>query len=109
VKQSKGQCEQCLPDATVWATSTPIVGPKSYFILIKDGEVQIPLEIKVDNAGKGGKAVTADVYTPQDYDYTIHDACNHDEDECIEDDPDFQEKAYLDSKLFNAGYKRAEE
>lgn len=102
MSQSEGQCEQCLPDATVWATSTPRVGPKSYFVLIKDGDTQIALEIKYN---KADKAVTADVYTPQDYDYTIHDGCDHENNECIEDDLDFQERAQLDTKLFNAGYK----
>jgi hypothetical protein len=80
----------------------PQWAPKSYFVLIKDGETQIALEIKYSSKDK---VVTADVYTPQDYDYTIHDACDHENNECVEDDPDFQERAWLDTKLFNAGYK----
>jgi hypothetical protein len=101
IQQTQGLCENCLPDATIWATSTPDVGPKSYFVLIKDGDRRIALEVKV---GEEGRAVTADVYTPQDYDYTIHDACDHENGECIENDPDFQQQEWIDTKLFLAGY-----
>lgn len=99
-KTQKGQCENCLPDATVWATSTPTSGPKSYFVLIKDGDQQIALEIKYSQADK---AVTADIYTPGDYSYTLHDHCDHANLECVEDDPDFQEQLRIDEAADRAG------
>lgn len=98
-----GQCENCLPDATVWATSTPAgnLGPKSYFMLIHDGETQIAFELRYDQRDKKIVAVS---YRPDDYSYTMHDGCDHDNDECIEDDPDFQEKLQIDNAAVAAGY-----
>lgn len=63
-----GLCENCLPNATVWATSTPAgnFGPKSYFLLIHDGETQIAFELKYD---KKEKKIIAEPYRPDDYSY----------------------------------------
>ena len=60
-------------------------------------------KIKYNNADK---AVTADIYTPNDYSYTIHDQCDHANLECIEDDPDFQEQCRIDEAAHRAGVAR---
>ena len=100
------QNEVMTPNAVCWSTSTPEFGPKSYFILIKeDNGTQIPLEVKWDAAQC---KVTADVYRPEDYDYTIHDACDHEDGVCIEDSPEFQEDFQRDAELRRMGYKEAQ-
>ena len=102
-QQSQGLCENCLPDATVWATSTRRGGPKSYFVLIKDGDEQIAVELIYT---KEDKKITVEPYRTQDYHYTMHDACDHERGECIENDPDFIEQEYIDTKAIIAGYRR---
>ena len=83
------------PEATLWATSTDLAGTnherKRYFILIRDGERQINFSLAwtaLDNK------IVAEPYSTPDYDYTIHDHCDHENDECVEDDPDFEENWY---------------
>lgn len=67
-------------EAVVWATSTPRVGPKTYYVLIKEKDgTQVPLSI-IWNAKK--RLVTANVYVVHEYSYTDHDGCDHENDEC---------------------------
>ncbi len=83
------------PDASVWATSTDLKGDiherKVYFILIKDGEREINVAITHKPMTS---EVHADMYVTPDYSYTIHDGCNHENDECVLDDPNFEENWY---------------
>ncbi len=83
------------PNASVWATSTDLAGTKHerkvYFILIRDGEKDLNVTLTVK---PGEYSVAADWYRAADYDYTIHDFCDHDNFECVLDDPDFEENEY---------------
>lgn len=103
VTTQPGQCENCLPDATIWATSTPSAGPKSYFMKIKDGETEVFFELK--HYAKD-KKIIAEPYRPADYDYTMHDSCDHEHDECIMETDEFLEQEYIDRKARDAGYGR---
>lgn len=101
--KSEVENEVMTPNAIVWSTSTQPHAPKKYFILIKEDDgTQIPLEIAWHTKER---KVTADVYKPDDYDYTIHDGCDHENGSCIEDDPDFYEQMQRDNALIRAGYK----
>jgi hypothetical protein len=55
-----------------------------YYVLIASESSTASLIITYDTAKS---EVKADVYTPPDYDYTIHDACDHESDDCVLDDP----------------------
>ena len=83
------------PEATLWATSTDLAGSiherKRYFILIRDGKREINFSLAwqaLDNS------IVAEPYSTPDYNYTIHDGCDHEADECVLDDPDFEENWY---------------
>jgi len=39
-------------------------------------------------------SVVAEPYSAPDYDYTIHDGCDHENGECVLDDPNFEEHWY---------------
>lgn len=83
------------PEANIWATSTDLAGSvherKVYFVLIKDGERELNVALTVKPTLN---SVHADMYVTPDYNYTIHDDCDHENDECVLDDPDFEEKWY---------------
>ncbi len=83
------------PDASVWATSTDLEGTfherKVYFILIRDGEKELNIAVTVK---PNEFSVHADKYQTPDYDYTIHDGCDHENGDCVLDDPDFEENWY---------------
>lgn len=83
------------PEATIWATSTDLAGTqyerKVYFVLIRDGERELNVALAYQPATA---AVEANVYQVPDYNYTIHDGCDHENDECVLDDPDFEEHEY---------------
>jgi hypothetical protein len=83
------------PDASIWATSTDLPGDlqerKVYFILIRDGNREINVALTTKPMLH---EVHADVYVTPDYSYTIHDSCDHENDECVLDDPDFEEHEY---------------
>jgi hypothetical protein len=98
-----GLCENCLPDATVWATSTPDgnLGPKSYFLLIHDNGTQIAFELQYHAKDK---KVVAVPYRPDDYSYTRHDACDHERGECIDDTEEAYEQIRIDEAAVKASY-----
>lgn len=88
--------------ADIWHIDTrPEGGPIAYYLVLVDSNPdierkQVPFILNVDQQTG---ALTVEPYTPQDYDYTIHDGCDHEHGECIEDDPEFQQKEYKDDKL----------
>ena len=94
VAERVGQGKDRAPEATVWATSTDLKDTKHerkvYFVLIRDGDKEhnIALTVQPD------QAVTADRYVAPDYSYTVHDGCDHEHDECVLDDPNWEENEY---------------
>lgn len=82
------------PEATIWATSTDMKNTaferKVYFVLIRDGGKEHSLAVTIEP----DQAVHADRYVVPDYDYTVHDFCDHDNDRCVLDDEDFEEREY---------------
>jgi hypothetical protein len=83
------------PEATLWATSTDLAGTnherKRYFIIIRDGERTINFSLLWH---AHDSLIVAEPYHTPDYNYTIHDHCDHEADECVLDDPDFEENEY---------------
>jgi hypothetical protein len=77
-----------MAEATVWHKEQKTKDCTEYYILIQDGEQTIPCILKYD-ASK--KEVTAEPYTAPDLDYTVHDFCDHENDECVLDDPESPE------------------
>jgi hypothetical protein len=71
----------------IWHQERKTQDITAYYVLLSNGKTA-SLIITYDTARN---AATCDVYTPPDYDYTIHDGCNHEEDECFENYPDSQE------------------
>lgn len=83
------------PEATLWATSTDLKDSqyerKRYFILIRDGERHINFSLLWNELDH---SIVAEPYSTPDYDYTIHDHCDHEHDVCVTDFPDFEEEWY---------------
>lgn len=98
---SEQQIPQTLqnPEARLWEHTRRTGGPTSYFIVIVDGDKNICFELTHDPKENSFKA---DAYLPQDYDYTVHDGCDHENQDCILDTEEYQQKEWEDTKLFSA-------
>jgi hypothetical protein len=77
-----------MAEASIWHQEEKTKECTEYYLIIRDGEQTIPCILKYD-ASK--KEVVAEPYSPPDIDYTIHDFCDHENDECVLDDPDSSE------------------
>lgn len=77
-----------MAESTIWHSEQKTQDCKEYYVLIQDGETTISCILTYD-ASK--KLVTAQPYTPPDLNYTIHDSCDHENGECVLDDPDSSE------------------
>jgi hypothetical protein len=60
----------------------------AYYVLLASEAGTASLIITYDAAKS---AATCDVFVPPDIDYTIHDGCDHEHDECFENHPDSSE------------------
>ncbi len=80
-----------VPQASVWHTEKKTDTITEYFCIIVDGEKSISF-ILTEYASS--KSMTASPYNPGDFDYTVHDSCDHEDDYCVLEDPrtsEFQE------------------
>ena len=80
------------PEIRIWATATDLEGDinyerKRYFIVLEDGGKRLDVELVVGP----GKAIAVEPYVPWEYNYTVHDACDHEDDYCVLDDPESEE------------------
>ncbi len=73
-------------EASIWHHEEKAGGWTEYYLLIKDGE-QPPISLIMKHNSLT-KEIQSDIYTPPDINYTIHDGCDHENDECVLDDPD---------------------
>lgn len=90
------------PEARLWQVERRVGGPTSYFIVIVDGEKEIPFELKHDPVLN---SFQADGYSTNDYDYTVHDACDHEAGYCVCETDDYISQEFEDSKMFAAARK----
>ena len=78
-------------EARIWATTTDLPETnfqrKRYFIAIEDGDKRTDVELVIGP----GKAVSVEPFSPREFDYTVHDACDHEDDYCVLEDPETQE------------------
>ena len=72
-------------EATLWHSERKTDTHVEHYIVISDDKDTIAFILKYD---REKKQVIAEPYTPPDINYTIHDACDHENDECFEDYPD---------------------
>ena len=94
-------------EARVWHEEQKTQDWTEYYILLVDGEKKVSLILKHNNATK---EVVAEPYSPPDINYTIHDSCNHEDYECVLDDPDSSE--YQDmymAERYSSALNRLEE
>ncbi len=79
------------PEARIWATATDLEGTeyqrKRYFIAIEDGEMRKDVELVIGP----GPALSVEPYLPWEYNYTVHDACDHEDNYCVLEDPESEE------------------
>lgn len=91
-----------MAESSVWHQEEKTADWTEYYVTIIDGEKVINFILK-HNAVQ--REVRADPYSPPDINYTIHDSCDHENDECVLDDPDSWES----QDVFMSGkYHRAE-
>lgn len=77
-----------MTEARIWHEERKTQEWKEYYVLLQDGEKTISFILKHNNQTN---AVVAEPYSPPDINYTLHDACDHENDECVLDDPDSSE------------------
>ena len=79
------------PEARIWAAATDLAGTnqqrKRYFLAIEDRGTRRDVELIIGP----GPAISVEPYVPWEYDYTIHDFCNHEDDYCVLEDPEREE------------------
>lgn len=74
-----------MPEIRIWNEEQKTQHAKEYYVILVDGEQTVSCILKYD-ASK--KEILVDPYSPPDINYTIHDACDHDNYECVLDDPE---------------------
>src|SRR5437879_4947557 len=88
------------PEARIWATSTDLEGTnqqrKRYYLCIEDNGVRKDVELVIGP----GTALAAEPFVPYELDYTIHDHCDHENDDCVLEDEDSWE--YEENRLNEA-------
>jgi hypothetical protein len=72
----------------IWHEERKTTDWTEYYLVLADGETSASF-ILAYNAKT--KAVRVDPYSPPDINYTIHDGCDHENDECVLDDPESEE------------------
>lgn len=77
-----------MTESTVWHQEQKTSKDTEYYVLLRDGEKTISFILK-HNIEKN--EVIAEPYSPPDIDYTIHDGCDHENDDCVLEDPDSME------------------
>ena len=83
------------PEIRIWATTTDLPGSnyerKRYYIALEDNGKRLDVELVIGPE----KALHVEPYVPYEYSYTIHDGCDHENDECVLDDPESMESEAL--------------
>ena len=77
-----------MTDAIVWHEEEKPPHWKEYYITLQDGEERMTFKLIHSTLVNH---VIAEPYTPPDINYTIHDSCNHEDDECCLDYPNSPE------------------
>ena len=83
--------------ASVWHTEKKTENITEYYCVIVDDEKSISFILTEDTLSK---SVVASPYNPADFDYTVHDGCDHD-DYCVLEDPESEEaeEIVMDQRL----------
>lgn len=77
-----------MAEMRIWHEEQKTQDCKEYYALIVDGDKTVSFILK-HNASSN--EVVAEPYTPPDINYTIHDGCDHENNDCVLDDPDSME------------------
>ena len=79
------------PQARIWAVARDLEGTNQqrtrYYLALEDKGQRTDVELILGP----GKAMSVEPFVPRDFDYTIHDFCQHDEDYCVLEDEESQE------------------
>lgn len=80
------------PEAVLWHVEQDAMRTQ-YHITIKapDGKIDFIL-----NYWPGEKKMIAEPFVHHEYSYTVHDFCDHENDDCVLDDPTSEESIALD-------------
>src|ERR1700730_13489644 len=74
-----------MSEASVWHQERKTQDWTEYYIALVDGEQEVSCILK---SNKATKEVQVEPYSPPDFNYTVHDSCDHENDECVLEDPD---------------------
>lgn len=90
-----------MSDVRCWATSTDLEGTnmqrRRYFLVIEEEDgTRRDVELILGP----GPAMSVEPFNVRDMDYTVHDACEHEDDYCVLDDPETPE--YKDEQINEA-------
>src|SRR5579859_2200538 len=77
-----------MAEISLWHQEQKTADWTEYYLVLADGETTASF-ILAHNAKT--KEVRVDPYNPPDINYTIHDGCDHENDECVLDDPESEE------------------
>ena len=79
------------PEIRIWATATDLPGTnyerKRYYIALEDNGKRNDVELVIGPE----KALHVEPFVPWEYDYTIHDACDHEDNYCVLEDEESEE------------------
>lgn len=82
------------PEIRIWATSTDLPHTnferKRYYIALEDNGKRIDVELVIGPE----KALHVEPYVPWEYNYTVHDGCDHEDGYCVledEESPEYEE------------------
>jgi hypothetical protein len=73
---------------SIWHTEQKTQDWKEYYIVLADGEQTVSFKL-AHNAKMN--EIRSEPYSPPDINYTIHDSCDHENYECVLDDPESSE------------------
>lgn len=95
-----------MTEASVWNEEQKTNDWTEYYIVLVDGDKNVSFILKHNSATK---EVIAEPYSPPDINYTIHDSCDHENDECVLDDPDsFESQDVYESERYSSALNRLE-
>jgi hypothetical protein len=73
--------------ASVWHEERKTRDKTEYYLIIRDGEGERTISFVLRHDALTNE-VLAEPYSPPDINYTIHDGCDHANDECVLEDPE---------------------
>lgn len=93
-------------EASVWHEEQKTKDWTEYYVVLIDGDKRVSFILKHNSATK---EVVAEPYSSPDINYTIHDSCDHENYECVLDDPtSFESQDVYMAERYSSALNRLE-